>query len=189
MMSQVPLPRKSRGRGKIVHFVAKRAKRLFGAYISLIICQSIVPDWGQRERSAAWKRLRASEVRRNLSRIFLLVVVGGAFFASRRAPLVPRYAPVVVIGAPVRRNALSRCTADAIMALSAKPPAARCEPGCEKGPAMVTASNLAILVGAVALVCVVCMMLHLRGETTRKRVDDLERRVAELSSSREEDGR
>lgn len=94
-----------------------------------------------------------------------------------------------MIGAPVRRNALSRCTADAIMALSAKPPAARCEPGCEKGPAMITASNLAILVGAVALVCVVCMMLHLRGETTRKRVDDLERRVAELSSSREEDGR
>ena len=60
-----------------MHFVAKRAKRLFGAYISLIICQSIVPDWGQRERSAAWKRLRASEVRRNLSRIVLLAVVGG----------------------------------------------------------------------------------------------------------------
>ena len=54
---------------------------------------------------------------------------------------------------------------------------------------MITASNLAILVGAVALVCIVYMMLHLRGEATRKRVDDLERRVAELSSSREEDGR
>lgn len=189
MMSQVAPPRKPRGGGKIVHFVEKRARRLFEACISRIICQSIVPDWGQRERSAAWKRLRASEVRRNLSRIVLLVVVGGAFFAGRRAPLVPRYAPVVAIGAPVRRNALSLRSCDAIMVPSAKPPAARCEPGCEKGPAMITASNLAILVGAVALVCIVCMMLHLRGEATRKRVDDLERRVAELSSSGEEDGR
>ena len=114
---------------------------------------------------------------------------GGVFFARRRAPLVPRYAPVVAIEAPVRRNALSLRSCDAIMVPSAKPPAARCELGCEKGPAMITASNLVILVGAVALVCVVCMMLHLRGAATRKRVDDLERRVAELSSSREEDGR
>lgn len=172
-----------------MHFVAKRAKQLFEACISLIICQSIVSDWGQRERSAAWKRLRASEVRRNLSRIVLLVVVGGAFFASRRAPLVPRYAPVVAIGAPVRRNALSLRSCDAIMVPSVKPPTARCEPGCEKGPAMITASNLAILVGAVALVCVLSMMLYLRGEATRKRVAELEQRVDELSSSMGKDGR
>lgn len=75
------------------------------------------------------------------------------------------------------------------MALSAKPPAARREPGCEKGPAMITASNLAILVGAVALICIVSMMLHLRGEATRKRVAELEQRVDELSSSMGKDGR
>ncbi len=55
-------------------------------------------------------------------------------------------------------------------------------PGCEKGPAMITVSTLTILVSAVALICVVSMMLHLRGEATRKRVDKLEQRVAELSS-------
>ena len=140
-------------------------------------------------RRAAWKRLRASEARRDLSRIVFLAVSGGGFFASRRAPLVPCYAPVVVIGAPVRRNALSRRTVDAIMALSAKPPAARREPGRTKGPAMITASNLAILVGAVALICIVSMMLHLRGEATRKRVAELEQRVGELSSSMGKDGR
>ena len=47
---------------------------------------------------------------------------------------------------------------------------------------MITVSQLAILVSAVALVCVVSMMLHLRAEATRKRVDDLERRVAAIAS-------
>lgn len=54
---------------------------------------------------------------------------------------------------------------------------------------MITASQLAILVSAVALVCIVSMMLHLRGEATRKRVAELERRVDELSSSMGKDGR
>ena len=49
---------------------------------------------------------------------------------------------------------------------------------------MITASQLAILVSAVALICVVSMMLHLRGEATRKRVAELDRRVAELSSGK-----
>lgn len=48
---------------------------------------------------------------------------------------------------------------------------------------MITGSQLTILVFAVALVCVVSMMLHLRAEATRKRVDDLERRVSAISSS------
>lgn len=47
---------------------------------------------------------------------------------------------------------------------------------------MITASRLAILVSAVALICIVSMMLHLRGEATRKRVAELERRVDELSA-------
>lgn len=47
---------------------------------------------------------------------------------------------------------------------------------------MITVSQLAILTGAVALVCVVSMMLHLRSEATRKRVAELERRVDALSS-------
>lgn len=54
---------------------------------------------------------------------------------------------------------------------------------------MITASNLAILVGAIALICIVSMMLHLRGEATRKRVAELEQRVDELSSSMGKDGR
>lgn len=49
---------------------------------------------------------------------------------------------------------------------------------------MLTASQLAILVSAVALICIVSMMLHLRGEATRKRVAELEHRVAELSSGK-----
>ena len=48
---------------------------------------------------------------------------------------------------------------------------------------MITGSQLAILVFAVALVCVVSMMLHLRSEATRKRVDDLKRRMSAISSS------
>lgn len=48
---------------------------------------------------------------------------------------------------------------------------------------MITASQLAILAFAVALVCVVSMMLHLRGEATRKRVAELERRMGELDAS------
>ena len=54
---------------------------------------------------------------------------------------------------------------------------------------MITASNLAILVSAIALVCIVSMMLHVRGEATRKRVADLERRVVELSSMSKSGGR
>ncbi len=54
---------------------------------------------------------------------------------------------------------------------------------------MITASNLAILVSAIALVCIVSMMLHVRGEATRKRVADLERRVDELSSMPKSGGR
>ena len=38
---------------------------------------------------------------------------------------------------------------------------------------MITVSTLTILVSAVALICVVSMMLHLRGEATRKRVAEL----------------
>lgn len=48
---------------------------------------------------------------------------------------------------------------------------------------MITASQLAILVSAVALICIVSMMLHLRGEATRKRVAELERRMGELDAS------
>ena len=48
---------------------------------------------------------------------------------------------------------------------------------------MITGSQLAILVFAVALVCVVSMMLHLRAEATRKRIDDLERRMNAISFS------
>ena len=47
---------------------------------------------------------------------------------------------------------------------------------------MITGSQLAILVSAIALVCVVSMMLHLRAEATRKRVDDLERRMNAIAS-------
>ena len=47
---------------------------------------------------------------------------------------------------------------------------------------MIDASQLAIIVSAVALVCIVSMMLHLRGEATRKRVAELERRMDELTA-------
>ena len=47
---------------------------------------------------------------------------------------------------------------------------------------MITVSQLAILTGAVALVCVVSMMLHLRGEATRVRGAERERRVDALAS-------
>lgn len=103
------------------------------------------------------------------------------------APLVPRYAPVVVGGTPVRRNALWGARRSNIMSPSAhslgKPP------GCEKGRVMIAASQLAILVSAIALVCVVSMMLYVRGEATRKRVAELERRVDELSSAVANGGR
>lgn len=54
---------------------------------------------------------------------------------------------------------------------------------------MTAASQLAILVFAIALVCVVSMMLYVRGEATRKRVAELERRVDELSSAVANGGR
>lgn len=54
---------------------------------------------------------------------------------------------------------------------------------------MIAASQLTILVSAVALICVVSMMLHLRGEATRKRVAELEQRVDELSSVSKSGGR
>lgn len=54
---------------------------------------------------------------------------------------------------------------------------------------MIAASQLTILVSAVALICVVGMMLHLRGEAARKRVAELERRVDELSSAPKSGGR
>ena len=49
---------------------------------------------------------------------------------------------------------------------------------------MITASQLAILVSAVALICIVSMMLFLRGEATRKRVAELERRMGELCAEK-----
>ena len=42
---------------------------------------------------------------------------------------------------------------------------------------MITASQLTILVAAIALVCVISLMLHVRAEATRKRVDTIERRM------------
>ena len=103
------------------------------------------------------------------------------------APFVPSYAPVVAIVSPVRRNALWGARRSNIMSSSAhslgKPP------GCEKGRTMIAASQLAILVFAIALVCVVSMMLYVRGEATRKRVAELERRVDELSSAVANGGR
>lgn len=103
------------------------------------------------------------------------------------APLVPSYAPVVVGSAPVRRNALWGARRSSTMSPLAhslgKPP------GCEKGRVMIAASQLAILVSAIALVCVVSMMLYVRGEATRKRVAELERRVDELSSAVANGGR
>ncbi|MDM8289635.1 hypothetical protein QUW41_10020 [Slackia piriformis] len=54
---------------------------------------------------------------------------------------------------------------------------------------MIAASQLTILVSAVALICVVSMMLYLRGEATRKRVAELEQRVDELSSVSKSGGR
>ena len=48
---------------------------------------------------------------------------------------------------------------------------------------MITASQLTILVAAIALVCVISLMLHMRAEATRKRVDELERRMGKLDVS------
>ena len=45
---------------------------------------------------------------------------------------------------------------------------------------MIEPSQLAVLVGAVALVCVISMMLHVRAEKTRTRVDELEQHLARL---------
>lgn len=47
---------------------------------------------------------------------------------------------------------------------------------------MIGTSQLAILVGAIALVCVISMMLHVRAEKTRRRIDDLEQRIARMDS-------
>jgi hypothetical protein len=52
-----------------------------------------------------------------------------------------------------------------------------------KGTAMITASQLTILVAAIALVCVISLMLHMRAEATRKRVDAIERRMDALAAS------
>lgn len=49
---------------------------------------------------------------------------------------------------------------------------------------MITASQLAILVSAVALICIVSMMLFLRDESARKRIAELERRVNELCAEK-----
>lgn len=49
---------------------------------------------------------------------------------------------------------------------------------------MITASQLAILAFAVALVCVVSMMLYLRDGSARKRIAELERRVDELCAEK-----
>ena len=48
---------------------------------------------------------------------------------------------------------------------------------------MITASQLTILVAAIALVCVISLMLHVRAEATRKRVDAIERRIDALAAS------
>ena len=48
---------------------------------------------------------------------------------------------------------------------------------------MITVSQLAILTGAVALVCIVSMMLHLRSEAARKRVERIEQKLEELSAA------
>ncbi|HIS39981.1 MAG TPA: hypothetical protein IAC12_03950 [Candidatus Aphodovivens avistercoris] len=45
---------------------------------------------------------------------------------------------------------------------------------------MTEPSQLAILVGAIALICVISMMLHVRAEKTRTRVDEFEQRLARL---------
>lgn len=47
---------------------------------------------------------------------------------------------------------------------------------------MITASQLAIIVSSVALVCIAIMVLHLRSEATRKRVAELEHRFEKLSA-------
>ncbi len=47
---------------------------------------------------------------------------------------------------------------------------------------MIGTSQFAILVGAIALVCVISMMLHVRAEKTRRRVDELEQRIAHMES-------
>ena len=48
---------------------------------------------------------------------------------------------------------------------------------------MITASQLTILVAAIALVCIISMMLYMHAEATRKRVDAIERRMDTLAAS------
>lgn len=43
---------------------------------------------------------------------------------------------------------------------------------------MIEPSQLAILVGAIALICVISLMLYVRAEKTRARVNELEQRLA-----------
>lgn len=45
---------------------------------------------------------------------------------------------------------------------------------------MIEPSQLAILVGAIALICVISLMLYVRTEKTRTRIDELEQRLARL---------
>ena len=47
---------------------------------------------------------------------------------------------------------------------------------------MITASQLTILVAAIALVCVISLILHIHTEATRKRVDAIERRMDALAT-------
>lgn len=94
---------------------------------------------------------------------------------------MPLYAPFVADGALVRRNALWGARRSGTMGSSAHPPGELS--GCVKGRTMIAASQLTILVSAVALICIVSMMLFLRGEATRKRVAELERRMGELDAS------
>lgn len=45
---------------------------------------------------------------------------------------------------------------------------------------MIEPSQLAILVGAIALICVISLMLYVRTEKSRTRIDELEQRLARL---------
>lgn len=45
---------------------------------------------------------------------------------------------------------------------------------------MIEPSQLAILVGAIALICIISLMLYVRTEKTRTRIDELEQRLARL---------
>ena len=48
---------------------------------------------------------------------------------------------------------------------------------------MIEPSQLAILVGAIALICVISLMLYVRTEKTRTRIDELEQRLARLEAA------